>query len=93
MTVPSLVWLVIALPKKTTDVPMMQTRLTTLHTPCATGVTRDNVLNANCMQRNRMSVPWCVCLQSSCKLTPWWLGHLIDVQLVHGLAGQRCRAR
>jgi len=46
--VPSLVWSVILLPKKMTEVPMMHTRLTTLHTPCATGVTRDSVLKANC---------------------------------------------
>ena len=33
MTVPSLVLSVSLLPKKTTDVPMMTTRLTTLQTP------------------------------------------------------------
>ena len=44
----SLVWEVILLPKKRTEVTMIATRLTTLHTPCATGVTRDSVLNANC---------------------------------------------
>lgn len=35
-------------PKKMTEVTMMATRLTTLHTPCDTGLTRDSVLNANC---------------------------------------------
>lgn len=39
-------------PKKTTEVPMITTRLTTLHTPCDTGLTRDNVLNANCAAPN-----------------------------------------
>lgn len=47
---PSLVLVVSVVPKKTTDVPMMTTRLTTLHTPCDTGLTRDSVLNANCVR-------------------------------------------
>ncbi len=46
--VPSLVWSLSLLPKKMTEVPMIATRFTTLHTPCATGVTRESVLKANC---------------------------------------------
>ena len=34
--------------KKNTELKMMATRLTTLHTPCETGLTRSRVLNANC---------------------------------------------
>ena len=30
---------------------MMTTRFTTLQTPCETGLTRDRVLKANCMQQ------------------------------------------
>jgi len=50
ITVPILVLSVNLLPKNTTEVPMMTTLFTTLHTPCDTGVTRDNVLKANCTQ-------------------------------------------
>ena len=38
-------------PKKSTEVPMMTTRFTTLQTPCETGLTRDRVLKANCTQQ------------------------------------------
>ena len=38
-------------PKKSTEVPMMTTRFTTLQTPCETGLTRDRVLKANCVQQ------------------------------------------
>ena len=47
IAVPNFVWSVSLLPKKSTEAPMMQTRLTTLQTPCETGVTRESVLNAN----------------------------------------------
>lgn len=53
IAVPSLVLSVSLLPKKTTDVPMMTTLLTTLHTPCDTGVTRDSVLKANCTTKTK----------------------------------------
>ena len=48
MAVPSFVLGVRELPKNSTDVPMMATRFTTLHTPWDTGLTRDSVLKANC---------------------------------------------
>lgn len=48
-----MVLLVSVVPKKTTEVPMMTTRLTTLHTPCETGLTRDSVLKANWRARAR----------------------------------------
>ena len=34
---------------------MMATRLTTLHTPCETGLTRESVLKANCTGSNTVS--------------------------------------
>lgn len=52
ITVPILVLSVNLLPKNTTEVPMMTTLFTTLLTPCDTGVTRDNVLKANCTQNH-----------------------------------------
>ena len=56
IAVPNLVLSVSLLPKKTTDVPMMTTLFTTLHTPCETGVTRDRVLKANCTDKTIYSV-------------------------------------
>lgn len=54
---PILVFVVSVVPKKTTEVPIITTRLTTLHTPCDTGLTRDSVLNANCAAL-AASEPW-----------------------------------
>ena len=36
---------------------MMTTRFTTLQTPCETGLTRDRVLKANCMQQPSPQYP------------------------------------
>lgn len=49
MTVPTMACVVSTWLKNTTLLPMMATRLTTLHTPCDTGDTRCSVLKANCV--------------------------------------------
>lgn len=45
---PILVLVDSGVPKKSTEVTMIATRLTTLQTPCETGLTRERVLKANC---------------------------------------------
>ena len=50
---PILVFVERGVPKKRTEEMMMATRLTTLQTPCETGLILDRVLNANCEQSVR----------------------------------------
>jgi len=93
ITVPILVLSVNLLPKNTTEVPMMTTLFTTLHTPCDTGVTRDNVLKANCRQgwhKHQVHIFVCKAVAAVSHKQHWSDVTLVLTQQLHVCHAQFC---